>query len=71
MLGLADKSKLIKLLKHVFDGNESDALELLRQLIEDGLDAKNFLNDILELIYIFREGLILGQLKKNTYQTQN
>ena len=43
MLGLADKSKLIKLLKHVFDGNESDALELLRQLIEDGLDAKNFL----------------------------
>jgi len=67
MLGLADKSKLIKLLKHVFDGNESDALELLRQLIEDGLDAKNFLNDILELIYIFSRRINLGPIEKELF----
>jgi DNA polymerase III, subunit gamma and tau len=41
MLGLADKSKLITILKYVFEGNENEALKLLKELIEDGLDAKN------------------------------
>ena len=53
MLGLADKSKTIKLLQHVFAGNEDKALKILGELIDEGLDPKNFLNDILELIYLF------------------
>ena len=46
MLGLADKSKLISLFKKVLDGSENEAVNDLKELINDGLDAKNFLNDI-------------------------
>ena len=37
----------------VFDGDENNALKQIGELIESGLDAKNFLNDILVLIYLF------------------
>ena len=47
MLGLADKSKVITLFKEVLSGNEKNASNILNELINDGLDAKNFLNDIL------------------------
>ena len=47
MLGLADKSKIISLFKEVLTGNEKEALKHLSDLINNGLDAKNFLNDIL------------------------
>ena len=44
MLGLADKIKLISLFKEVLLGKEKEALKYLKELIDDGLDAKNFLN---------------------------
>ena len=67
MLGLTDKTKLIHLLKLVFDGNEKDSLQYLRELIEDGVDAKNFLNDILELIYLFGRRINLGPIEKDLF----
>ena len=65
MLGLADKSKLIQLLNYVFQGDEKKAIELLRELIDNGLDAKNFLNDFLELIYLFGRRINLGPIEKD------
>ena len=65
MLGLADKSKVISLLKEVLGGNENDALKILRDLINDGLDAKNFLNDILEVLYLFGRNINLGPIEKD------
>ena len=65
MLGLADKSKIISLLKEVFSGNESGALSLLREMINNGLDAKNFLNDILEALYLFSRRISLGKIEKD------
>ena len=65
MLGLADKSKLIHLLNHVFEGDEKRAMELLRELIDNGLDPKNFLNDLLELIYLFGRRINLGPIEKD------
>ena len=53
--GLADKSKIISLFKEVLIGNEKDALKFLHELINDGLDAKNFLNDIDECIESLEE----------------
>ncbi len=67
MLGLADKTKLINLLKLVFEGNEKEALVNIRELLEDGLDAKNFLNDILELIYLFSRRINLGPIEKDLF----
>ena len=65
MLGLADKSKIISLFKEVLSGNEKDALNLLSELINDGLDAKNFLNDILEVLYLFSRRISLGSIEKD------
>ena len=65
MLGLADKSKVISLFKEVLTGNEKEALKYLNELINDGLDAKNFLNDILEVLYLFSRRLSLGPIEKD------
>ena len=65
MLGLAEKGKVISLLKEVFDGNEKESLKYLKELIENGLDAKNFLNDILEVLYLFSRRINLGPIEKD------
>ena len=65
MLGLADKSKVISLFKEVLTGNKESALKILKNLINDGLDAKNFLNDILETLYLFSRRISLGSLQKD------
>jgi DNA polymerase-3 subunit gamma/tau len=65
MLGLADKSKIISLFKEVLSGNEKDALKYLHELINNGLDAKNFLNDILEVLYLFSRRISLGPIEKD------
>ena len=70
MLGLADKLKLIQLLKLVFEGNEKNSQDQLQELIQDGLDAKNFLNDILELIYLFSRRVNLGVIEKDQFLSE-
>ena len=41
--------------------------ETLKRSFEDGLDAKNFLNDILELIYLFSRRINLGPIEKDLF----
>jgi len=65
MLGLADKSKVITLFKEVLSGNEKNASNILNELINEGLDAKNFLNDILEVLYLFSRRISLGPIEKD------
>ena len=65
MLGLADRSKLILLFREVLSGNQKNATQHLKELIEVGLDAKNFLNDILEIIYLFNRKINLGSIEKD------
>ena len=65
MLGLADKSKLIRLLGEVLNGKEMEALGHLKDLIDSGLDAKNFLNDILEILYLLSKRINLGPSDKD------
>ena len=65
MLGLADKSKIISLFKEVLSGKEKESLKLLDELMNDGLDAKNFLNDILEVLYLFSRRINLGPIEKD------
>jgi len=65
MLGLADKSKVITMFKEVLSGNEKEASNILNELINEGLDAKNFLNDILEVLYLFSRRISLGPIEKD------
>jgi DNA polymerase-3 subunit gamma/tau len=65
MLGLADRSKLILLFKEILSGNQVEAIKHLKELIDNGLDAKNFLNDILEILYLFNRRINLGPIEKD------
>ena len=65
MLGLADKAKIIFLFKEILNGNEKESLKYMKELINDGLDTKNFLNDILEILYIFSRRINLGPIEKD------
>ncbi len=65
MLGLADRSKLILLFKEILSGNQIEAIKHLKELIDSGLDAKNFLNDILEILYLFNRRINLGPIEKD------
>jgi len=65
MLGLADRSKLILLFKEILLGNQIEAIKHLKELIDNGLDAKNFLNDVLEILYLFNRRINLGPIEKD------
>ncbi len=65
MLGLADRSKVIFLLSEILQGEEKKAIKILKEMIEEGLDAKNFLNDILEVLYLFSRRTNLGPIEKD------
>ncbi len=58
MLGLADRSKILNLLSSIFQGDQKKSMKHLRDMISEGIEPKNFLNDLLEIIYFI-------QLKKN------
>ena len=65
MLGLADRSKLLLLFKEILLGNQIKAILELKDLMNAGLDAKNFLNDILEILYLFSRRINLGPIEKD------
>ena len=65
MLGIADRGKLMLLFKEILSGNQKEAVDYLRELIDSGLDAKNFLNDILEILYWFNRRINLGPIEKD------
>ena len=71
MLGLADKSKVISMFAEVLNGREKEATKKLKELINDGLDAKNFLNDILEVLYLFSRRINLGPIEKDMSISEN
>ena len=65
MLGLADKTKVIKLLHEIFKGNSIKANKILKELFEQGIDAKYFLNDILEILSLINRKLSLGSIEND------
>ncbi len=65
MLGLADKSKIINLLKEVLKGNSVNAINILKELFMCGMEAKHFLNDILEILSLMNRKLSLGSIEND------
>ncbi len=62
MLGLADKLKLLRLLSFIFQGDQKKSLESLRELVNEGIEPSNFLNDLLEIIYFIQQKKNIGNL---------
>ena len=71
MLGLVDKSKLINLMGYVFKGDEKNTLKNFKNIFDEGLDGKLFLNDILEIIYLLSRRINLGPIEKDLYISEN
>mgnify|MGYP001442869691 CR=1 FL=1 len=65
ILGVAEKKKFLDLMKEILEGNEKKAIDQLREMISTGLDAKVFLNDILELLYLFGRAVSLGDISQD------
>ena len=60
MLGIADKSKILNLLIPIFNGDQAKSLEQLREMINEGIEPNNFLNDLLETIYLIQQKKSIG-----------
>ena len=71
MLGLADRDKMLILFKKILEGNEQEALAEVKGMIANGIDTKNFLNDMLEIIYFFSRRLNLGAIEKDLTISDN
>ena len=62
MLGIADRSKILNLLDFIFQGEQKKSIELLREVVNEGIEPANFLNDLLEMIHFIQQKKTIGNL---------
>ena len=62
MLGIADRSKILNLLQFIFQGEQKKSIAQLKEMVEEGLEPTNFLNDLLETIYFIQQKKNLGNV---------
>jgi len=60
MLGIADRSKILNLLNLIFQGEQKESLIQLKEMINEGIEPTNFLNDLLEIIYFIQQKKNIG-----------
>ena len=60
MLGIADRTKMLKLLNFIFQGDQKKLIQQLREMINEGIEPTNFLNDLLEVIYFILQKKNIG-----------
>ena len=54
IFGYFDKSYLIEIFEHLFNGREKNLIESYKSIYESGVEAKIFLNDFLEILYYLK-----------------
>jgi DNA polymerase III subunit gamma/tau len=54
IFGYFDKSHLIDLFQLIFEGRETEVLTAYRNIYDQGVEPKVFINDFLELLYYFK-----------------
>jgi DNA polymerase-3 subunit gamma/tau len=54
IFGYFDKSQLINLFQLIFEGKEKEVLNTYREIYDQGVEPKVFINDFLELLYYFK-----------------
>ena len=54
IFGHFDKSQLISLFQLIFEGKETEVLNTYREIYNQGVEPKTFMNDFLELLYYFK-----------------
>jgi DNA polymerase-3 subunit gamma/tau len=54
IFGYFDKSKLIEIVRLILKGEEKKVIEIYREIYNQGIEPKIFINDFLEIIYYFK-----------------
>ncbi len=54
IFGFFDKSQLLDLFEFILKGDENKVIEIYRQIYDQGVEPKIFINDFLELLYYFK-----------------
>tara|TARA_Y100000768_G_scaffold113585_1_gene83739 strand:- start:256 stop:1896 length:1641 start_codon:yes stop_codon:yes gene_type:complete len=54
IFGFFDKFQLIELFQYILEGNETKVIEIYRNIYDQGVEPKVFINDFLELLYYFK-----------------
>ncbi|MBD1164719.1 DNA polymerase III subunit gamma/tau [Pelagibacterales bacterium SAG-MED13] len=54
IFGFFDKSQLIELFELILEGNEEKVIHIYRNIYDQGVEPKIFINDFLELVYYFK-----------------
>ena len=70
ILGINNKTEVIKLLNIILQGKTEEAVSVINQFLDNGVDARNILNDLLEVIYLFSRGVVFGIPTKDRSLTE-
>tara|TARA_Y100001970_G_C14242723_1_gene865929 strand:+ start:1357 stop:3015 length:1659 start_codon:yes stop_codon:yes gene_type:complete len=70
MLGIADRTKVLQLLGFIFYGDKKQSIDLLREMINEGLEPSTFLNDLLEIIHFIQQRKDLGSFDSELYLSE-
>ena len=71
MLGVTDKSKILNLLDFVFQGEQKKSIMHLHEMINEGAEPANFLNDLLEIIYFIQQKKTIGAFESDLYISES
>tara|TARA_Y100000591_G_scaffold126383_1_gene108265 strand:- start:556 stop:1791 length:1236 start_codon:yes stop_codon:yes gene_type:complete len=65
IFGYFDKSNLIRIFEAIFKGEQAQTLEIYRNIYNQGVDPKIFINDFLEILYYFKNFQAISAGSKN------
>ena len=71
MLGIADRSKILELLNLIFHGDQKKSIAQLREMINEGIEPVNFLNDLLQIIYFILQKKNLGNVDSDLFISES
>ena len=71
MLGIADRSKILNFLNSIFKGEQKKSIEQLRELVNEGIEPNNFLNDLLEIVYLIQQTKSIGKIESDLSISQS
>ena len=65
MLGIADRSRIIDLVRFIIDGDKAKALADAQEIFDLGADSKLVLQDMLEVIYLISRSKSFGKIEND------
>ncbi len=65
MLGIADRSRIIDLVRYVINGDKEKALQDVQEIFDLGADSKLVLQDMLEVIYLISRSKSFGKIEND------